>query len=161
MNKFDRNIIGKGSVRAGKGFTLFLSNKDINNITKFMKSSEELGVLIDGATETVNYRIRKQKSGFLGVLGAPLTTLLVQTNIFLIVKGLSGKGVRRADKRYKDQKFLIPVHALNNMAVSNYFNYKSIFEGVLLRNNLPRIKGEVYLINVDDKNSKGTLSILL
>ena len=113
-----------------------------------------MGLLIDGATETVNYKMKKQKSGFLGALRVPLATSLVQTNIFLIVKSLSGKRVRTAGKRCKDQKFLVSLHLLNNMAVSNYFNYKSIFDAILSRNNLPRIKGEVYLINVDDTNSK-------
>ena len=30
ISKFDRKISGKGTVRAGKGFTLFLSNEDMN-----------------------------------------------------------------------------------------------------------------------------------
>ena len=34
INKFDRKISGKGAVRAGKGFTLFISNEDMNNINK-------------------------------------------------------------------------------------------------------------------------------
>ena len=32
INKFDRKISGKGAARAGKGFTLFISNKDMNDI---------------------------------------------------------------------------------------------------------------------------------
>ena len=36
INKFERKISGKGAVRAGKGFTLFISNKDINDIIKTM-----------------------------------------------------------------------------------------------------------------------------
>ena len=32
--KFERKISEKGSVRAGKGFTLFTSNEDMNDITK-------------------------------------------------------------------------------------------------------------------------------
>ena len=31
-NRFERKISGEGAVRAGKGFTLFISNKDINVI---------------------------------------------------------------------------------------------------------------------------------
>ena len=37
INKFDRKISGKGAVRAGKGFTLFISNEDMNDITKIIK----------------------------------------------------------------------------------------------------------------------------
>ena len=34
INKFEREISGKGAVRAGKGFTLFISNEDVNGIIK-------------------------------------------------------------------------------------------------------------------------------
>ena len=37
-------------MRAGKGFTLFLSNEDMNDITKIIKS-EHSAVLIAGVTE--------------------------------------------------------------------------------------------------------------
>ena len=37
INKFEIKIIGKGAVRAGRGFTLFISNEDINDITKIIK----------------------------------------------------------------------------------------------------------------------------
>ena len=59
INKFDRKISGKGAVRAGKGFALFTSNEDLNDITKIIKSLEDLGVLIDGVTETVKDEIKK------------------------------------------------------------------------------------------------------
>ena len=36
--KFERKISWKGVVRAGKGFTLFVSNEDINEIIKVIKS---------------------------------------------------------------------------------------------------------------------------
>ena len=32
INKFESKISGKGVVRAGKGFILFISNEDMNNI---------------------------------------------------------------------------------------------------------------------------------
>ena len=37
ITKFDRKISGKGAVRAGKGFTLFISNEDMNYIIKIIK----------------------------------------------------------------------------------------------------------------------------
>ena len=40
INKFERNISKKGAVRAGKGFTLFNSNEDMDDIIKTMKSLE-------------------------------------------------------------------------------------------------------------------------
>ena len=42
------------------------------------------------------------------------------------------------------------------MEITNYFNYESRFNGVFSRNNLPRIKDEAYVLNLDDKNSKET-----
>ena len=40
---------------AGKGFTLFTLNEDMNDITKIMKSLEHSGVLTDGIMETVKH----------------------------------------------------------------------------------------------------------
>ena len=54
INKFDRKISGKGAVRAGKRFTLLISNEDMKNIIETIKSLEDSGVLIDGVTKTVN-----------------------------------------------------------------------------------------------------------
>ena len=37
INKFERKISGKGAMRAGKGFTSFISNEDVNDIIKIIK----------------------------------------------------------------------------------------------------------------------------
>ena len=37
INKFNKKISGKGAVRAGKRFTLFISNEDMNDIIKIIK----------------------------------------------------------------------------------------------------------------------------
>ena len=37
INKFDRKISLKGSVRTGKGFILFILNEDMNDIIKTIK----------------------------------------------------------------------------------------------------------------------------
>ena len=81
INKFERKICGKGAVRAGKGFTLFISNKDMNDSIKITKSLEDSGVPIDGVTETVKHEIKKQEGRFLRAFLAPLITLLVQCRI--------------------------------------------------------------------------------
>ena len=77
---------------------------------------------------------------------------LVQLVISPVVKGISGKGVRRTGR----EKILIPLHPLNNIEITNYFKYEFRFNDVFSRNNLPKIKDRVYDINLDDKNSKGT-----
>ena len=61
INKFERKISGKEAVRAGKGYTLFITNEDMNDIIKIIKSLEDLGVLIDGVTETVKHEIKKTR----------------------------------------------------------------------------------------------------
>ena len=58
INKFERKISGKGTVRAGKGFTSFISNVDMNDIIKNIKSLKDSGVLIDGVTETVKHETK-------------------------------------------------------------------------------------------------------
>ena len=52
-------------MRAVKRFTLFISNEDINDIMKIIKSLEDWDVLIDGVTETGKHEIKKQKGGVL------------------------------------------------------------------------------------------------
>ena len=44
-------------MRAGKWFTLFVSNEDVNYIIKTIKSLEDSNVLIDGITEIVKHEI--------------------------------------------------------------------------------------------------------
>ena len=48
INNFERKISRKGAARARKGFTLFISNEDMNDIIKIKKSLEVSNVLIDG-----------------------------------------------------------------------------------------------------------------
>ena len=105
INKFERKISGKGAVRAGKGFTLFILNEDMNDIIKIIKSLEDSGVLIDGVTETVKHEIKYQEGGFLGALLAPLAASLVQPVISSVVQGISGRGVRWAGRRYMNKNF--------------------------------------------------------
>ena len=50
----------RGAVRSGKGFTLFISNEDMDDIIKIVKSREDSGLLIYGATETVKHEIKKE-----------------------------------------------------------------------------------------------------
>ena len=61
INKFERKISGKGALRVGKGFTLFILNEDMNDITKIIKSLEDSGVIINGVTETVKHEIKKTR----------------------------------------------------------------------------------------------------
>ena len=53
-------------MRAGKRFTLFASNEDMNDITKIIKQLDDSGALIDRVTQTLKHEIKKQENGFLG-----------------------------------------------------------------------------------------------
>ena len=61
MNIFERKISGKGIVRVGKGFTLFISNENMNDIIKIMKPLEDSNELTDSITETVKHEIKKTR----------------------------------------------------------------------------------------------------
>ena len=63
------------------------------------------GVLINGVTETLKQEIKKQESRFLGALLAPLAASLVQPVVSSVIKGISGRGVRRAGRGYMDKNF--------------------------------------------------------
>ena len=74
-------------------------------LLKIIKSSEDLGSLINGVTETVKHGIKKQEDRFLGALLAPLAVSLVQPVTSSVVKGISGRGVRRAGRGYVNTNF--------------------------------------------------------
>ena len=56
--------------------TLIISNDEIGNIIKIIKSLEDSGLLLKGVNETVQNEVKQQKGGFLsmllGTLGASL-----------------------------------------------------------------------------------------
>ena len=52
--------------------TLIISNEEINDIVKIVKSLEEFGLLMKGASKTIKNETKDQKDGFLGTLGASL-----------------------------------------------------------------------------------------
>ena len=64
INKCERKISVKGARTIEKRFTLFISNGDMNNIIKIIKSLEDSDVLIDGVTETIKHKIENKKEDF-------------------------------------------------------------------------------------------------
>ena len=53
------------------------------------------------------------------------------------------------------------LHSLNNFEVQKYYQNEPKFNGVYLRNNLPKIKDGAFVINLDECKSIGTLWIAL
>ena len=56
--------------------TLIISNEDMEDLIKIVKSFEDSGLLLEGVTELVQNEVKEQKGGFLsmllGTLGASL-----------------------------------------------------------------------------------------
>ena len=84
-----KKILGSGH----NNTTLIISNDEMDDFLKIVKSLEDSGVLLKGASETIQHEAKKQRGGFLsmliGILGASLLGDILS-------KGLSGKGVIRA-----------------------------------------------------------------
>ena len=81
--------IHKKILGSGGHTTLIISNKDIEDLIKIVKSLEDSALLLKGVTESVQNEVKKQRGGFLsmllGTLGANLLGNL-----------LAGKGIHRA-----------------------------------------------------------------
>ena len=77
LDKFDRKISGQGPVRARKGFALFISNEDMDDIIKIVESIKKSSLLIDGATETVKNSTKKLDGGFFRAMTTPLAASLI------------------------------------------------------------------------------------
>ena len=48
--------------------TIIISNEEMDDIMKIIKSFEQLGLLIKGVSEIIQNEAKKQKAGFLGML---------------------------------------------------------------------------------------------
>ena len=68
---------------------LIISNEEMNDIMKIVKSLEEFGLLIQDVSETNKNEAKEQKGGFLGMLLGTLGASLLR-NL------LTGKGTIRA-----------------------------------------------------------------
>ena len=67
----------------------------MDDILKIVKSLEDSGVLLKGASETIQNEAKEQRGGFLSMLLGTLSASLLGD---ILSKGLSGKGVIRAGK---------------------------------------------------------------
>ena len=67
----------------------------MNDIIEIIESLEDSNVSIDGISETVKHEIRKKEGVILVALLTPLATSLAQLMISSVVKGISGREVRR------------------------------------------------------------------
>ena len=81
--------------------TTLISNDEIRNIIKIVKSLEDSGLLLEGATETVQNEVKEQKGRFLsmllGTLGASLLGNLLTSRG--VNRAGKGRGTNRAGER--------------------------------------------------------------
>ena len=84
-----KKILGSGH----NNTTLIISNDEMDDILKIVKSLEVSGVLLKGVRETIQNEAKEQRGGFLSML---LGTLGASSLGDVLSKGLSGSGVIRA-----------------------------------------------------------------
>ena len=101
----NKKIIGSGTT------ALIISNDELNDTLKILKSLEDFGVLLQGVSETVKNEVKKQGGGFLTMLLGTLASKLL-TDILLSKKD---KGIIIARERTiragcGSKKVLLPTH---------------------------------------------------
>ena len=114
MQEYIKKILGSGNNRpwysaSHNTTTLMISNNEMEDIIKIVKSLEDSGILLKGMTETVQNEVKEQKGGFLstlwGTLGASLSgDLFIGKRAIAMSQGQGiyragngkGKGINRA-----------------------------------------------------------------
>ena len=54
----------------------------------------------------------------------------------------------------------MPLHPLNNFEIQRYYQKESKFNGFYSRNNLPKVKGGAYMINLDEYESMELIGLI-
>ena len=85
-----KKILGSGH---NNNATLIISNDEMDDILKIVKSLEDSRVLLKGVSETIKNEAKEQRGGYLSMLLGTLGASLLGD---ILSKGLSGKGVIRA-----------------------------------------------------------------
>ena len=93
-----QKILGSGNMT-----TLIISNDEIHDVIKIVKSLEDSGLLVKGVTETVQNEVKEQKGEFLsmllGTLGATLLgNLLTGSGIYGAGEGIVRAGYENDNK---------------------------------------------------------------
>ena len=134
---------------ARKGFSLFISNKDINYIIKIKKNTWRFRYInwcYYWNSKTWNEINKRWISTFGCFIGT--------TYDFLSNKKDFLKRGQKSRKRICGETFLVPLHPLSNIEITkNWITNLGLLE-FFSRDNLPRIKHGAYAINLNDKQSK-------
>ena len=167
MSAIDGSIKKKmlGSVAT----TLIISNDEMDDILKIIKSLEDSGVLLKGVSETIQHEAKEQRGGFLSMLLGTLGASLLGD---ILSKGLSGKGVIRAgegtiragygSKGSSVKIFDSSTTPLTNFEIQEYYQNEPRFNGVFSRDNLgSTVRNGAYVINLDEYHDIGTHGVAL
>ena len=127
--------------------TLIVSNEEMEDIMKIVKSLEKSGLLIKGISGTTKNEAKKQKGGFFRIILGTLVAILLE-NL------LTGQGratiIAGEDRTKAVQDFLVSPHPLPNFEIQKCYQTEPKFHGVYSRNNLPKVKEGTYIINLDE-----------
>ena len=85
-----KKILGSGH---NNNTILIISNNEMDDVLKIVKSLEDSGVLLKGVRETIQHEAKEQRGGFLSMLLGTLGASLLGD---VLSKDLSGRGVIRA-----------------------------------------------------------------
>ena len=97
MQEYIKKILESGHNNTA---TLIISNNEIEDIIKIVKSLEDSGLLLKGVTETVQNEVKEQKGGFLSMLLGTLGASLLR-NLWAgkeIYRAGKGKGIKEQVK---------------------------------------------------------------
>ena len=65
MQEYIKKILGSGRHSSHNNTTLIISNNEIEDIIKIVKSLEDSGILLKVVTDTIQNEVKEQKGGFL------------------------------------------------------------------------------------------------
>ena len=152
-----KNIFGSGMT------TMIISNEEINDIMKIIKSLKQAGLLKKRVSNTDENKTKAQKDAILEMsLGTLSVTLLRSLLTSKRVIRACGSVIRAGGGRIRATKdFFILPHPLPNFETQRYYQNGPKFYGVYSRNKLPKIKDGAHLINLDEYKSIETHWIVL
>ena len=106
MSAIDGSI-KKKKIHGSGATTLIISNNEMNDIIKIVKSLEDSEVLLKGFSETIKHEAKEQRGGFLSMLFGTLGASLLGNLL------IGGKGVIRAGEGIKKIKFTNTISPIN------------------------------------------------
>ena len=94
-------MLGSGTTKGAGTTTLIISNDEMNDIIKIVKSLENSGILLKGVSETIQHEAKEQRGGFLSMLLGTLGASLLG-NLLTGGKGVidAGEGIKKKYQIY-------------------------------------------------------------